>query len=433
MTSIGAAAVAAAYYVRRGASRAVQSPRKKSSLQRQDEEEAGPPVATPTAPIVLPSLLAPTPRRAGVSRILCLHGYGQNAAFFNKKTGSLRKACKSLADFVYLDAPFPATGHSVGDTVDPERGVPLGWWHWDTEAASRAATTKRYLGMEESWQRIRACIDEHGPFDGVLGFSQGAAMASYLCSGAHRKSLSQNAEGPESEPFAFAIFISGFVGNDPTYASLLEDAAPISVPSLHVYGLADERVPQETSRRLASAFSAPEHHPWEGGHAVPSGAPFRNALKAFIAAHAPHAQGTLKGLQPEGSAKDATAGIGQRAREMQPQEIAAREGFSDSERCVSSFVSWSTIREMKYPACDASGSTTFTPNSSLAIRQQQTWQQHQGRGDRASIGTAAGPSPPTAAQQVLGLLAAFPHEGERCAAAYSSWTAIREGSSQWAH
>jgi hypothetical protein len=46
-------------------------------------------------------------------RILCLHGYQQNAAIFYNKTGSWRKSLKSQADFFFLDAPHLAKAEYV--------------------------------------------------------------------------------------------------------------------------------------------------------------------------------------------------------------------------------------------------------------------------------------------------------------------------------
>ena len=42
-------------------------------------------------------------------KILCLHGYAQNAEFFRQRTGSIRKNLKSTCDFHFLDVrlPFP--------------------------------------------------------------------------------------------------------------------------------------------------------------------------------------------------------------------------------------------------------------------------------------------------------------------------------------
>ena len=41
-------------------------------------------------------------------RILCLHGYLQNAEVFRSRLGSMRKALKSRAEFIFIDGPHLA-------------------------------------------------------------------------------------------------------------------------------------------------------------------------------------------------------------------------------------------------------------------------------------------------------------------------------------
>lgn len=40
-------------------------------------------------------------------RILCIHGYRQNANSFREKTGALRKLLKKQVELVYVSAPHP--------------------------------------------------------------------------------------------------------------------------------------------------------------------------------------------------------------------------------------------------------------------------------------------------------------------------------------
>ena len=70
------------------------------------------------------------------ARILCLHGYGQNADFFRARTGALRKALKSSCDFTFLDGTFEARASFLGD-ADGERGAALGWWEWEEGGVPR--------------------------------------------------------------------------------------------------------------------------------------------------------------------------------------------------------------------------------------------------------------------------------------------------------
>ena len=60
------------------------------------------------------------------------------------------------------------------------RGNPRGWWN-AAEVAERPAVSKTYVGLEESLALARQTLQEHGPFDGLLGFSQGATLGALLC------------------------------------------------------------------------------------------------------------------------------------------------------------------------------------------------------------------------------------------------------------
>lgn len=63
--------------------------------------------------------------------------------------------------------------------------------------------------VKKAHELLDAAIEDEGPFDGVIGFSQGAALAlSYL--------LQHEIERPhESQPFRFAVFFSGFIPISP--------------------------------------------------------------------------------------------------------------------------------------------------------------------------------------------------------------------------
>lgn len=56
-------------------------------------------------------------------KILCLHGYRQNADSFKSKTGSFRKFVNKYAEFVFISAPHMAPPIIAGDEevkdVDP--------------------------------------------------------------------------------------------------------------------------------------------------------------------------------------------------------------------------------------------------------------------------------------------------------------------------
>ena len=107
------------------------------------------------------------------------------------------KALKAVAgDFVFVDAPFAATAGFPGDINADERGQSLGWWTFDEATASRPSLSHECAGVERSLELLDATCEREGPFDGVLGFSQGAALAALLCM--RRRTL-----------FRFAILVAG--------------------------------------------------------------------------------------------------------------------------------------------------------------------------------------------------------------------------------
>ena len=177
-------------------------------------------------------------------------------------------------------APHAATASFLSTDVSGDAGVegrgdPRGWWN-AAEAAERPATSKTYVGLEESLALARQTLQEHGPFDGLLGFSQGATLGALLCL----------APSP-LPPLRFAVLVSGFMPRDPALEPLVgtaEGPPPLRVPlpSLHVMGENDQLVAAASSQRLSDCFAGATLHHHEGGHLVPSSADFRALLKDFV-------------------------------------------------------------------------------------------------------------------------------------------------------
>lgn len=125
-------------------------------------------------------------------RFLCLHGKGTSAAIFRSQTAALRPRLPSTYTFDFVDAPFPS---------DPAAGIAVfypppyyAFWHGTTVSAIR-----------ESHKWFLALLAERGPYDGVMGFSQGTGLiGSFL--------LYHMSEHPEQPlPFKCAVFFCGGV------------------------------------------------------------------------------------------------------------------------------------------------------------------------------------------------------------------------------
>jgi predicted esterase len=218
---------------------------------------------------------SPTPPHPRRLRILCLHGYRGSGAILRRQLGTWPEELAPLADFVCVDAPSLEAGG-------------FGWWH----AVDMEEGNRRY----EGWPRTRAAVvstfESQGPFDGILGFSQGAALAALLVDlRALDRDPSCGLAGPlpRRTPefplcFGFAILVSGFGSNDRELARLYERSDAYDLPSLHLIGRADTIVRSEGSHKLASHFRSPVIVEHAGGHVIPGGPDIVAHVRTFLEA-----------------------------------------------------------------------------------------------------------------------------------------------------
>ncbi|XP_033834282.1 esterase OVCA2 [Periophthalmus magnuspinnatus] len=216
-------------------------------------------------------------------RILCIHGYRQNSGSFREKTGALRKLLKKSVELVFMDAPLSVQPPDTG-TVSPDKesssGTPVeadprGWWFSDVAARSFSAQQKCEvsLGLDQSVTTVRDAVKNLGPFDGILGFSQGAAFVAMLCS-----LQEQNLE-PDFH-FRFAILVAGFRSACTEHERFYE--IPLQIPSLHVFGQEDRVIPDHMSKDLLPVFKDPQILTHPGGHFVPAASSHRQTYQDFI-------------------------------------------------------------------------------------------------------------------------------------------------------
>ncbi|XP_032681807.1 esterase OVCA2 [Odontomachus brunneus] len=185
-------------------------------------------------------------------RILALHGYVQSDVIFSAKLGSLRKGFKKEIDFIFIKAP-----HEVPSTD----GNGYGWW-FNTKDHYFKATDPSVLcvGFTDSINLVKKTFLEQGPFDGILGFSQGAAFVSILCAMKKQQLLEID--------FDFVIIISGFKSLCAPHSIYYNEE--IDIPSLHIYGENDQVIPTEMTKQISRLFTNKEEIHHEGGHYIPS-------------------------------------------------------------------------------------------------------------------------------------------------------------------
>ncbi|KAL3728679.1 hypothetical protein ACJRO7_033285 [Eucalyptus globulus] len=159
-------------------------------------------------------------------RILCLHGFRTSAKILETQIHKWPDSILEKLDLVYLDAPYPSMGQSsVEGIFDPP------YFEWFQ--ANQDFT--EYENFEECITFIEDFMVKNGPFDGLLGFSQGAVLAAAL--------PGMQAEGlvfTKVPEIKFLILISrAKLGGSKLSAPLLAANAfssPVKCPSLHVIG-----------------------------------------------------------------------------------------------------------------------------------------------------------------------------------------------------
>jgi hypothetical protein len=172
-------------------------------------------------------------------RVLCLHGYHGTAAILRSQMAGLVAAMPSNIGFVYVDAPSLARGD-------------FGWWH------------EGFAGWERTLAWARDLLGAQPRFDGLFGFSQGAALTGLLAA----VNESESARPSEDRWFDFAVMVGGFKSDTPRHAALFRNA--LTLPSVHVMGRRDGIVPIDDSRELARQFTDPLVIEHGGGHVVPA-------------------------------------------------------------------------------------------------------------------------------------------------------------------
>lgn len=210
-------------------------------------------------------------------RILCIHGYRQNSVSFRQKLGAFRKACGKRAEFVFIDAPhLVPTKDALTEEkteMEEEKSEERGWWFSaEEEILSFNALEESLIcpGFEASLEAIRRAESALGSFDGILGFSQGAAMVGlYL------------ADNPQFS-FKFVIYVASFKSKSEAHRHLYDASRQISIPSLHVFGDTDLVIPKPLSLNFLDTCKDPQtlNHP--GGHFVPAAGPQKKVFNAFL-------------------------------------------------------------------------------------------------------------------------------------------------------
>lgn len=259
-------------------------------------------------------------------KILALHGYTQSGPGFQRKIHRLQSHLENIFPGIQMFFPTGvvrlrpsekllgasqrqseplASNNELGPNNRPDpNDIDAYAWHtlddnWDPPT-----------GFVDSLDALADILRKEGPFDGILGFSQGALMAilvaSLLEGELRRKAFKRAKEDfPESFPYPpsfeilehpplkFGITYAALMGRGKKYAAFYSDPC-IQTPFLHFCGDWDPFVEIEMARAVEDAQIGAERcirisHP--GAHIVPIGTKYLNAVSSFIEDHSPGSKG----------------------------------------------------------------------------------------------------------------------------------------------
>ncbi|ROV98771.1 hypothetical protein VMCG_06811 [Cytospora schulzeri] len=247
-------------------------------------------------------------------KILMLHGYTQSGPLFRAKTRALEKLlAKSLAPLKLKPtlfypsgptrlSPKDIPGYEPSNAEGADADAEIDSWAWFRK--DEASGT--YRGLKQGFDRIASCIRDEagGHVDGVVGFSQGGAMAAMVASAL--ESVGPEGEGGEKKlrqppasdgnydwgwvdglreanggrALSFAVIYSGFFAPPPQLGWLYEPK--IRTASLQYIGSLDTVVEESRTRSLVDRSEDPLVVVHPGGHYVPVNKQFVMPLVGFV-------------------------------------------------------------------------------------------------------------------------------------------------------
>ncbi|CAM6119132.1 unnamed protein product [Calypogeia fissa] len=203
-----------------------------------------------------PNLKEEHPPRPRKLRILCLHGFRTSGKIMAQQLALAKwtPLIGDIAELEFVDAPWPASGASL---VEKQFEGPYFEWFQSSK------DYKEISGLDKATNHYSDYVSLHGPFDGLLGFSQGAVLAAAWMGFCERNG--GDSVSPNMKNVKFLITIGG--GRDKSRTMRPAYSGTISCASLHLIG--DKCFMKPYGEALISVFKDPIviRHPF--GHVIP--------------------------------------------------------------------------------------------------------------------------------------------------------------------
>ncbi|KAF7350480.1 FSH1 domain-containing protein [Mycena venus] len=203
--------------------------------------------------------------------ILVIHGYVQSAATVAQNTRRLRDALDGVAVLHYVDGP-PMGANASSSFSSSSRP----WWFLGQSLEFDASRgNSRWDDVVKWWETELSGRQ----YDGVIGLSQGSAMAALLLSMINHPRRVPGFSPTKKQDFKFGIFCSGFVSHTSPHAEIY--GIP-DIPTLHTVDDQDTIVRAARTIELQEKCTNSVLYRHHEGHAVPVGGNFPSVLRDFI-------------------------------------------------------------------------------------------------------------------------------------------------------
>ncbi|KAJ7057875.1 serine hydrolase FSH [Mycena amicta] len=196
--------------------------------------------------------------------ILVIHGYVQSASTVAHNTRKLRDILDGVAHLHYVDGP-----PLLSSTSRP-------WWFLDQNLEFDASRGDSRWDAVVKWWSDELSTNQ---YDGVIGLSQGSAMAALLISMISHPERVAHFNPTIKQDFKFGIFCSGFVSHSLPHVELY--GIP-DIPTMHTVDNNDLVVGASRTielQRMCQNSVLLHHHE---GHSIPVGGDFPIVMRDFI-------------------------------------------------------------------------------------------------------------------------------------------------------
>lgn len=217
-----------------------------------------------------------------IPKLLFLHGFLQNGKVFSEKSSGIRKLLKKASiQCDYIDGPVALEKKDLPFTMEDDK--------WEATVAANLNRAWFYhseisseLDISEGIKTVVDHIKKEGPYDGIVGFSQGAALSTVITNNI-------TTLVPGHPEFKVSVIISGYSFTEPDpakegelritekYRDMFTPATSMNTKIILIYGASDMAVPNVRSKYLKNLYDqqlgdvdqvkAYEH---PGGHMVPN-------------------------------------------------------------------------------------------------------------------------------------------------------------------